>query len=292
MPDEMSRLKQLGETLSQHGTDMAMALAILIIGLLAARWMHQNLRRLMVKFYPESKLAPLLCSLLYIIIVVMVVMGTAVEFGAKPLNLLRLLTIIGLVVTGVTIFLKPFLPALPFKVGNTVKAGDLLGKVEAITFLNTRLRTFDGKTFFVPNRQILDDIVINYHYTTTRRVKIDVGIRYDQDLLKAKRLMEAVMTEDARVKTKPGPMVYVLNLASNSVELGGRCWVANKDFWVTRCDLLEKVKLRFDNEGIRFAFPQLDLHVNRAPSMAAAECSCGGEPQENRTSSITDEEMD
>ena len=37
-------------------------------------------------------------------------------------------------------------------------------------------------------------------------------------------------------------------------------WVGNKDYWVTRCDLLEKVKLRFDSEGIEFAFPQLELH--------------------------------
>jgi small conductance mechanosensitive channel len=57
-------------------------------------------------------------------------------------------------------------------------------------------------------------------------------------------------------------MVYVLNLTRDCVELGGRCWVESKDYWVTRCDLLEKTKLRFDSEGIRFAFPQLDLHIN------------------------------
>jgi len=132
--------------------------------------------------------------------------------------------------------------------------------------INTRLRTFDGKTFFVPNRSIFNDIVINYHYTRTRRVKIDVGIRYDQDLIKAKQTLEAVMTEDSRVKLKPGPAVYVLYMASSSVDLGGRCWVDNKDYWVARCDLLEKAKLRFDNEGIEFAFPQLDLHINSDPT--------------------------
>ena len=99
------------------------------------------------------------------------------------------------------------------------------------------------------------------------RVKIDVGIRYDQDLLKAKRVLEAVMTEDARVKTKPGPMVYVLNLVAGAVELGGRCWVDNKDYWVARCELLEKAKLRFDQEGIRFAFAQWDLHLNPGEAM-------------------------
>ncbi|WP_372679117.1 mechanosensitive ion channel family protein [Desulfosarcina sp.] len=262
MGNEMSRLQLLGETMTQHGTQMALALAILIIGLLAARWIHSRLSQEIRKRYPKNKLALLMCNLLYTIIVVIVIMGTAVEFGAKPVNMLRLLTIIALIVSGVVIFLRPFIPTLPFKVGNTVKAGNLLGKVEAITFLNTRMRTFDGKTFFVPNRQILDDIVINYHFTQTRRVKIDVSIRYDQDLLKAKRVLEAVMTEDPRVNTKPGPMVYVLNLAGSSVDLGGRCWVDNKDYWVARCDLLEKAKLRFDSEGIQFAFPQLDLHIN------------------------------
>ncbi len=263
MQNELSRLERLGETMTQHGTQMALALAILIIGLFAARWIHKSLSQWMRKLYPKSKFPLLMCHLLYIIIVIMVILSTAVEFGAKPVNLLRLMTIVALIVTGVVIFLKPFIPTLPFKVGNTVKAGNLLGKVEAVTFINTRLRTFDGKTFFVPNRQIINDVVINYQFSGTRRIKIDVSIRYDQDLLKAKRVLEAVMTEDARVNTKPGPMVYVLNLASSAVELGGRCWVDNKDFWVTKCDLLEKTKLHFDREGIQFAFPQLDLHINQ-----------------------------
>jgi small conductance mechanosensitive channel len=291
MGNEMSRLQVLGETMTQHGTQMALALAILILGLLAARWIHSSLSQGIRKRYPNNKLAPLMCNLLYIIMVVIVVMGTAVEFGAKPVNLLRLVTIIALIVTGVAIFLKPFIPTMPFKVGNTVKAGNLLGVVEAITFLNTRMKTFDGKTFFVPNRQILNDIVINYHFTLTRRLKIDVSIRYDQDLLKAKRLLEAIMTEDARVKHKPGPMVYVLNLASNSVELGGRCWVDNQKYWVARCDLLEKTKLRFDSEGIQFAFPQLDLHINHDGSRAGgSDCPAPGDLTGRNHSEAADEE--
>jgi small conductance mechanosensitive channel len=267
MPDEMSRLQHLGEVMTMHGTQMVLTLVVLIAGLLLARWIDKWMRSGLHRLMPSSSFPTIFCNCTYVLLVTTVVTAAAVQFGAKPINMLRLLTIIALVATGLIIFLRPFLPSMPFKVGNTVKAGDLLGKVEAITFLNTRLRTFDGKTFFVPNRQILDDIVINYHYTQTRRVKIDVNIRYDQDLLKAKRTLEAVMTADARVKTKPGPMVYVLNLSSNCIELGGRCWVANKDYWVARCDLLEKTKLRFDSEGIRFAFPQLDLHIDRGESL-------------------------
>jgi small conductance mechanosensitive channel len=124
-----------------------------------------------------------------------VVAAAATEFGAKPINVLRFLSIIALVIIGLIIFLRPFFPSMPFKIGNTIKTAGLLGKVEGLTFLNTRLRTFDGKTFFVPNRKIINDIVINYHLTPTRRVEIDVGICYDQDLQKAKQVLEAVMAE-------------------------------------------------------------------------------------------------
>lgn len=287
----MPRLQKLGDTMTHFGTQMALALALLIIGLLVAKWIDKGLRRALTRLMPKASFTTALCNTVYVIMVAVVVTLAAVEFGAKPINMLRLLTIVTLVATGAIIFFRPLFPSMPFKVGNTVKAGDLLGKVEAITFLNTRLRTFDGKTFFVPNRQILDDIVINYHFTQTRRVKIDLSIRYDQDLLKAKRLLEAVMTEDARVKAKPGPMVYVLNLAASAVELGGRCWVANKDYWVARCDLLEKAKLRFDQEGIRFAFPQLDVHLDSgeviegqgACSVAALENRAGGQTDPGET---------
>ena len=257
---DLPRLERLGEALTEHGTEMALALAILILGLVAARLVYKGLRKGLLRLMPKAKFVTVFCNIAYLSMVTIVVAAAAVEFGAHPVNMIRLITIITLVAIGMFIFLRPFLPSLPFKVGDTVKVGDLLGKVEAVTFLNTRLKTFDGKTFFVPNRQIVNDIIINYHFTQTRRLKIDVGICYDQDLLKAKRVLEALMTEDPRIKTKPGPTVYVLNLASSSVDLGGRCWVDNKEYWVTRCDLLEKVKLRFDSEGIEFAFPQLELH--------------------------------
>ena len=130
---------------------------------------------------------------------------SAIEIGADPERLGMTLMIICLISIGVVLIFRPLLPTLPFKVGNVVKIGSLLGKVEATTILNTRLKTFDGKTFFVPNRKILDEVVINYHFTKTRRVRINVTIGYDQDLLKAKQVLEAIMIGDARVLEKPSP---------------------------------------------------------------------------------------
>ena len=243
-----------------HGIELITSVGVLILGILATRWIQRALRQGLGRVTDNKTVVSVICNVIYVLMLVAVVLVSAVEAGLQVKPIIRLFILFSMITVGVIVVFRPFIPSLPFKVGNTVKIGDLLGKIEATTVLNTRLRTFDGKTFFVPNRQILNDIVINYHFSKTRRIKINVGIRYDQDLMKAKQVLESIMIEDSRVEVKPGPVVNVLNLTNNCVELGARCWVDNMKYWQTKCDLIEKTKHRFDNEGIVIAFPQLDVH--------------------------------
>jgi len=260
MGDQVGKLQELGKLMQEHGLQLIFALVILIVGLFLTKWATKSLKTLLAKFFKNAATISTVANSVGVLMLGIVIIAASMEIGVKPGPLIALIMIVILSAIGIIVIFRPLIPTLPFKVGNTVKTGDLLGRIEATTLLNTRLKTFDGKTFFVPNRQILDDIVINYHFTKTRRVKVDVTIRYDQDLIKAKQLIEAVMTEDARILTKPSPQVYVLKLGAHGVELGGRCWVNNPKYWVTKCELLEKTKLRFDSESIEFAYPQLDIN--------------------------------
>jgi small conductance mechanosensitive channel len=260
MEGQIKKIENIRDIMMSHGIEMITGVAVLIIGLIAARWINKALRRSLSRLTANAAVVSIICNIIFILMLVAVVLVSAVEAGLPVKPIIRLFILFSMITVGVITVFRPLIPSLPFKVGNTVKIGDLLGKIQATTILNTQLKTFDGKTFFVPNRQILNDIVINYHLTKTRRIKINVGIRYDQDLMKAKQVLESIMIEDPRVKAKPGAVVYVLNLTNNCVELGGRCWVDNSKYWVTKCDLVEKTKLRFDHEGIVIAFPQMDVH--------------------------------
>ena len=260
MEDQIKKMERVRDLMMDHGVEMITAVGVLIIGILTAKWINRVLRRSLSRLTANATVVSVICNVVYVLMLVAVVLVSAVEAGLQVKPIIRLGILFSMIIVGVIVFFRPFLPSLPFKVGHTVKVGDLLGKIEATTFLNTQLKTFDGKTFFVPNRQIINDIVINYQLTKTRRIKVDVGIKYNQDLMKAKQVLESIMIEDPRVEVKPGPVVYVLKLTNNCVELGGRCWVDNSKYWVTKCDLLEKTKLRFDHEGIVIAFPQMDVH--------------------------------
>jgi small conductance mechanosensitive channel len=78
--------------------------------------------------------------------------------------------------------------------------------------------------------------------------------------MKAKQILETIMVEDPRVLATPRPIVYLMSLNKGYVELSGRGWADNlKRFVITR-ELLEKTKLRFDQEGITLAMPQMQVH--------------------------------
>ncbi len=258
--DNQTRMQRFSELMTNQGPEVIMSLLVLIVGLLVVKWVVRNLKISMGKVVKNTTIVAVISNIVGILLLGIVITSASLEAGLKLEPVISALTFISLIAVGAVILFRPLIPTMPFKVGQTVKAGNLLGKIEAVTVLNTRLRTFDGKTFFVPNRKILDDIVMNYQFTDTRRVKIDVNIRYDQDLMKAKRTLEEMMIADPRVKLKPGPVVYVLDTSDGRVKLGGRCWVDNAKYWVARCDLLEKAKYALFHAGIVPARQQVDIH--------------------------------
>jgi small conductance mechanosensitive channel len=89
------------------------------------------------------------------------------------------------------------------------------------------------------------------------------GIGYDDDLLKAKQLLETMIKEDERILAEPAAQVAVSELGDSSVNFVVSPWVKSGDYWGVMFDFTEAVKLRFDQEGISIPFPQMDVHVHK-----------------------------
>lgn len=246
--------------LHQYGFNLIRALLFLVIGLMLLKVISRGLHTLLARTRLSPAVVATVTNVVKALLLLVVLLSAATEAGLDTRLVIRSLVVVTLAAVALIMLFRPYIPSLPFKPGNTIRTGEWLGKVEATTVINTRMRTFDGKTVFIPNSKILNDFVVNYQYTPNRRIKIDVCIGYDQDLMKAKQTLEALMIADPRVVTSPRPVVYVLNLKLGYIELGGRAWVDNKIFWVTRCELIERAKFAFDRAGIKFANPKLDMY--------------------------------
>jgi small conductance mechanosensitive channel len=261
LPEEFVGLRRIGDLTMLYGREVILSLAFLVAGLLAAKIAVKYLRRILDRFMTNKSMVATIANTTFVFLIVIVFVIVLEQAGWRSTVIHRILAGAALVIAAVIFLVRPLIPTLPFKVGNMVQLGGLLGKVETITLINTRLKSFDGRTYFIPNQKILSDTVVNYHFTPDRQIRLPVTIRYSDDLLKAKKILTEIMTADPKVKEKPAPKVYVVNLGDNGVELSARCWVDNPKYWTVRCALLEKTKLRFDQEGIVNAFPQRDVHL-------------------------------
>jgi small conductance mechanosensitive channel len=152
----------------------------------------------------------------------------------------------------------------PFKQGDFIEGAGVAGIVEEVHIFNTVLRTGDNKTIIIPNDALMGGNIINYSTQPTRRLDLVVGIGYDDDIKKAKNILNELMANDERILKDPAPTLGLLELADSSVNFAVRPWVNSSDYWGVHFDLLESIKLRFDAEGISIPYPQQDVHLHRS----------------------------
>jgi len=262
---ELQKLREVSDMVTAYGPGILRALIILLAGLVLAKLFLKYAKPILRRLNLNEATLSIVANVLFILIITLSVSMSAHLLGLKASVIVRVLAAIALALVGLVVIFRPLIPTLPFKVGNTIKTGSLLGKVEGTTLMNTRLRTFDGKTVFVPHSKVLNDYVINYHLIPNRQIRIDFPIGYQEDLLKAKAVLAELLAEEPRILKTPPARVFVIDLTLEGVQLAAWSWVKNEDYWRTRCDLLEKIKLRFDQEGIGFAMPRRLVHLGEGP---------------------------
>ena len=160
----------------------------------------------------------------------------------------------------------------PYKVGDFVEGAGQSGVVKEIQIFNTVLTTGDNRTVIIPNNAISTGVLVNYSTQPTRRVELNIGIGYEDDIDLARKVVQDFVDADARVHKDPAPMIVVGGLGACSVDLKIRVWVDAGDFWPVTFDFNEGLKKAFDANGISIPFPQQvvhHLHEKEPESMSA-----------------------
>ncbi len=149
----------------------------------------------------------------------------------------------------------------PFDIGDIVDAGGVSGKVSTMNLVSTTIRTFDNKTMVVPNSKIWSDVITNATGVTERRVDMEFGIGYEDDIDQAQKILEEIVTDHPKVLDSPAPTIKMSALADSSVNFICRPWVRPADYWDVYWDITKSVKVRFDAAGIGIPYPQQDVHL-------------------------------
>ena len=149
----------------------------------------------------------------------------------------------------------------PFATGNFVEAGGVSGTVQSVGIFQTKLTTPDNRHVIVPNSEITSQPITNYSAFDTRRIDLVIGVSYDDDLKKAREVIGRVIEAHDKVLDDPEPTIMVLDLADSSVNFAVRPWVNTSDYWPTRGELLEQLKVELEAAGCSIPYPQRDVHL-------------------------------
>ena len=149
----------------------------------------------------------------------------------------------------------------PFRIDDFIEAQGYSGVVEDIHITNTKLRTTDNKTVYIPNGPLSSGSIVNYSMKDTRRVDEVFSISYSSDFKKAKEILSQIIEEHPLVLKDPAPFIRVSEHSSSSISITTRVWVKSEDYWTVKFDMLETVKERFDAEGIEIPYNQMDVHI-------------------------------
>jgi small conductance mechanosensitive channel len=254
---------------SAYLINIIIALAILLGGKIVAKWLTKAIIKGLEKSNQiDETLKEFLSSVLYGTMIILLVLTALAQVGVETTSFIAILGAVGLAIglafkdtlsnisAGVMIIIFR-----PIKVGEFVEVAGTSGVVEEINIFNSIMKTGDNKTIIVANSNVIGGNIINYSRKETRRVDITFGIGYDDDLKKAKIILENILSEDERILTEPTPFVAVSELADSSVNFITRSWVKTADYWGVYFDTIEKVKLEFDDKGISIPYPQMDVHT-------------------------------
>ncbi len=151
----------------------------------------------------------------------------------------------------------------PFKVGDYIEAENISGTVHAISILYTRLITIDNKVIYIPNGKISSAVLTNYNGEKIRRLDLIFSISYNNDFRQAKNIILDVINKNPLSILEPAPIARVTEHGANSLKIDAKVWVLADDYWSLRYDILEDIKLRFDEEGIQIPFSQLDVNLKK-----------------------------
>ncbi len=145
----------------------------------------------------------------------------------------------------------------PFRINDWIRVGEHEGRVVAITWRTTHLRTRDNDNLVIPNSKLAEERVLNYYYPHPMHLEhIKVGADYRVPPYRVRRALLEAVTGVAGTLDKPSPDVYVLSFEDNAVLYELRVWLEDiAQSTRIASDLRARIWEEMKKAGIKIPYP-------------------------------------
>lgn len=270
---DVSKLSQIGSDLIDKavafGIDIIIAVIIFVVGKFIIKFILKFVDRIFAKSSADEGVAKFIHSVLKVALYSILAITICGQVGIETTSFAAIVASGGLAIGlafegslsnfagGVMILIMK-----PFTVGDYIESNGVEGTVYKIDIFYTSLKTVDNKSVKLPNGTLSNSILTNYSMNDKRRVDVEVGIAYDDNIELARKELERVMNSYSNIMRDETNAVVVKNLADSAIIMEVRVWVPTEYYWDCKFYLNENIRVSFDKAGISIPFNQLDVNVH------------------------------
>lgn len=262
-------MNELFENLGEYvKTAILPVVLILVVGILVIRIVMRIVNKALKKSKLEKAAHSLIKTVIRAVLYGLLALIAASKLGIDVTGVVALASVLTLAVSlavqniltnvmgGFTL-----LYTKPFSSGDFVEIAGQSGTVQEIGLAYTQLSTPDNKSVYIPNSAVTNAEIVNYTVLGTRRVDIAVSASYDTPV----QLVLDTLRQAGNVPTALAdkePVAAVDTYGDSAINYVLRVWCNASDYWDTKCQVLEQVKVLFDQKGVKMTYPHLNVHLN------------------------------
>lgn len=262
--------------------NFVVAIMVLIVFYLLSRGMRILACKIMSRFLDQQAIVGLLSSIISFLVLVtgLIIALNLLHLSRAVTSLLTGAGIVGLAlgfafqdisanfISGVIMAFKK-----PIKVGDIIETNGYMGFVKEIQLRATVIETFQGLHVIIPNRTIFQNAVTNYTKTFKRRIDLQVGISYADDLQKVKEITEKAVCSNPYLTSDHDVRLVFEEFGSSSINFKILFWINysphKPNFLEARSEAIMAIKKAYDENGITIPFPirTLDFSMDQEPGI-------------------------
>jgi small conductance mechanosensitive channel len=255
----------------RFGPKLAVAILILIAGVIVAGWVARASDRSLSRLDLEPPVRQLLTRLARVLVLGLFLIVALQNLGVELLPLIAGLSVAGAglalatqgvlsnVVAGLTIIFTK-----PYRVDDYIAIAGVEGRVAAISMFNTVLAHADQSNVVVPNRKVVGEILHNFGRIRQSEVKVHVA--YDSDLPRTLGMIGDLVRSNPRVLSDPPPVIHVAALGESGIQIEVKPWTAVADYGAAPGELRVSIAESLRRAGISIPFPQHEVRLIGGPA--------------------------
>jgi small-conductance mechanosensitive channel len=249
---------------------------LLILSLFLLFYISSKIRKVLVKkIFPRYDLdIGVSQSMATIVRYVLIIIGLIIIFQTTGIDLSAIGLLVGALGVGIGFGLQNitnnFISGLiilferPIKVGDRIELDDLAGNIIDISARATTIITNDNIVVIVPNSDFINSRVINWSHNNKQvRLNFPVGVSYNEDPVKIRKLLTEVAIANPGILSSPKPYILFDGFGDSSLNFNVLVWTS--EFIdrpkILRSELYYEIFAKFKEHNVEIPFPQQDIHL-------------------------------